>query len=230
MNEIEKRKSTEVAAAANPFISYGEAQNQRAIIGHLLRFTKGDYLAGQDDDEIAVGTEFIANMDEMLAGWIRWQDNKPTDHVMGKVSDGYQPPRRNELGDTDKEQWEIDATGQQRDPWQFSNYLLLKGTFAADSGKNELYTFTTSSRGGLNALGNLCKVYGQAMAQHPDEYPVIALGVSAYDHRDRAFGRIKVPVLKIVGWAPKAAFAADVDAIVKDEEPPPNKKSKGGRF
>jgi hypothetical protein len=226
MNEIEKLQQSSIAVAnkAKAFTTYGEAQNQRAIIGQLLKFSKGDFLAGQDEKEVPEGTELIANMDELLAGWVRWQDNKPTDHVMGKVSDGYQPPRRNELGDDDREQWEVDAAGQPRDPWQFSNYLLLKGTGEYSS---VLYTFTTSSRGGLNALGELCKAYGGAMAQHQYEYPVIALGINAYDHPNRAFGRIKVPTFKIVGWAPETVFASNIEAIVKDEEPPPPKKAKG---
>ena len=224
MNEITKRKSSALATnGANPFTAYGDQASQKSIVGQLLRFTKGDYLAGQDDDEVPEGTQFVANMDEMLLGWIRWEANKPTDHIMGKLSEGYQPPRRNELGDTDKEQWEVDATGQQRDPWQFSNYLLMK----AVSSDGELYTFTTSSRGGLNALGDLCKVYGTAMAQHTDEYPIVALGVNAYDHPNRAFGRIKVPTFKMVGWAPKAVFADGAEPVaelVAPNESPAGKK------
>jgi hypothetical protein len=221
MNEITNPKSTAVGAVAvNPFLAYGEAQNRRAIVGRLLRFSKGDYLAGQDNEEVPIGTEFIANMDELLAGWQRWQDNKPTDEVMGKISDGFQAPRRNELGDDDREQWELDSKGEPRDPWQFTNLLLLKGMDSL------LYTFATSSRGGLNAIGDLCKVYGQAMAQRPDEYPVIALGGSAYDSKNRAFGRIKVPTFKIVSWASKTVFAENAEAIVKTEEPPKKFKAR----
>ena len=106
MNEVAERKSTAVGStAANPFLAYGEAASQKSIVGIMLRFSKGDFLAGQSDDEVSPGTKFVANMDEMLAGWIRWEANKPTDHVMGKVSEGYQAPRRNELGDTDKTLW-----------------------------------------------------------------------------------------------------------------------------
>ena len=47
--------------------------------------------------------------------------------------------------------WEIDNTGQPKDCWQFSNYLPLK--FADGT----LYTFTTSSRGGLGAVGDLVR-------------------------------------------------------------------------
>ena len=213
MNDVATGKSTQVGKQeSNPFLAYGEAASQKAIVGSLLRFSKGDFLAGQDDEEVSAGTQFVANMDEMLAGWIRWEANKPTDHIMGKVSDGYQPPRRNELGDNDKTAWDVDATGQQRDPWQFSNYLLMKGVV-----DNELYTFTTSSRGGLNALGDLCKVYGKALPQRPSEYPVIAIGVNAYDHPNRSFGRIKVPTFQVVGWAPKAVFAEDAPAVASEE-------------
>src|SRR6187399_230765 len=114
MNEVANRNSTGVSTpASNPFTAYGEQASQKSIVGQLLKFSKGDFLAGQEEDEVPEGTQFIANMDEMLAGWIRWQDNKPTDHVMGKVSDGYQPPRRNEMGDNVKEDWEVDAQGKE---------------------------------------------------------------------------------------------------------------------
>ena len=110
-------------------------------------------------------------------------------------------------------------------PGQLSNYLLLKG-----KDDNELYTFTASSKGGLNALGDLCKAYGMAMAQHADEYPVIALGVSAYDHPNRAYGRIKVPTFKIVGWAPKSVFVAPVDGEAPAASKATPKKAATTRF
>jgi hypothetical protein len=144
---------------------------------------------------------------------------------MGKVSEGYQPPRRSELGDTDKAQWEVDAQGKERDPWQFSNYLLLKGT----GDDSELYTFTASSKGGLNSLGDLCKAYGKALAQRPDEYPVISIGVNSYNHPNKEYGRIKVPTFAIVGWAPRDVFADDAvaaDAPVAAEAPPKKVKAR----
>jgi hypothetical protein len=209
MNQVTNRQSTDVSTnAGNPFTSYGDQVSQKQIVGTLLRFSKGDYLAGQEDEEVPVGTKYVANMDELMAGWIRWADNKPTDHIMGKISESYQAPKRNTLGDTDKAEWEVDSQGKERDPWQFSNYLLLWGVDDA-----ELYTFATSSRGGLNAIGDLCKVYGKQMAQHPDEFPIIEMGVTSYNHPNKEFGRIKVPVLKIVGWENRAVFA---DGVIED--------------
>jgi hypothetical protein len=204
MNDVATR--TAGTAVANPntnyFQSYGDQVSQRSIVGSLLKFSKGDFLAGENEEEVEEGTRFVANMDELMVGWIRWWDAKPSDQIMGRVSDGYQPPKRNELGDDDKSRWELDDKNEPKDPWQFSNYLILK----AEEG-DELFTFTTSSRGGLNAIGELCKAYGKAMRQRPDEYPIIALGVGSYQHSNKAYGRIKFPIFDIVGWAGKADFA-----------------------
>lgn len=227
MNEVARPGGTAVAnPTQNYFTSYGDQVSQRSIVGKLLKFSKGDYLAGEDNDEIPHGTRFIALMDDFLVGWIRWEDNKPTNTIMGRLAEGYQPPQRNTLGDDDKNKWEVDETSKEpRDPWQFSNYLLLKMVdhdhkpLPEEGEENEhVYTFTASSKGGISAMGVMAKKYGMAMAQHPDEWPVIEIGGSSYPHKNKAFGRIKVPVLKIVGWVPKDNFV--LDEIADDDDKP----------
>jgi hypothetical protein len=202
MNDLGKKNSGLPATdQANPFEEYGNAATARGgIEGTLLKFNKGDYLAGQEGEEVPLGTQFAARVDKLLVGWVCWQDNVPVDKQhMGLVADRYQPPRRNELGDLDKANWEINANGQAQDPWQLTNYLPLR---RIDNG--ELYTFATNSKGGLSAIGELCKDYGKMMRQRPDENPVIALDASSYLHRDRSIGRVHVPVLNnIVDWVAK---------------------------
>jgi hypothetical protein len=83
----------------------------------------------------------------------------------------------------------------------------------------ELYTFTTGSKGGRDAVGDLCKAFGGVMAQHPDEYPVVAIGVRSYEHPNRSYGRIKTPEFKIVGWLGKDTFAADLGEVEPGDEP-----------
>src|SRR5262249_39912233 len=158
--------------------------------------TKGDYVAGPYNDEIPIGTKLYAMMDSLNVGWIKWQDNRPAERITGAVGEGFQPPCRTELGDNDKSQWETDDQGHPRDPWQFTNELVL---IEVEGGKT--YTFTTSSRGGIGAIGELCSAYGKAMRQQPDRVPVIELDVGSYQHSNRAFGRIKFPIFKIVDWA-----------------------------
>jgi hypothetical protein len=189
----------------NPFEAYGNAATNNRIVGQLLKFSKGDYLAGQDETVIALGTKLVAIMDQLWIGWIKWRDGRPADHVMGLVSDGYIPPKRAELDDNDKATWETADDGQPRDPWQFSNYLVL-----IEPKEKVLYTFATATKGGLGAIGDLCKVYGKAMRGRPDDYPVIELGVGSYQHPNKTYGRIKYPIFiktsppSAFGWAAKA--------------------------
>jgi hypothetical protein len=183
---------------SNPWLEYGAAVGVNDITGDLLTFTKGDYLAGRDKRVVAIGTQLVANMDSLEIGFIKWQNNRPADRRMGRCADGYKPAKRAELGDNDKTLWETDDDGNPRDPWQFTNRLIL-----ADPEDGQLYTFATSSTGGLSAIGTLCSTYGQDMRQHPDEWPIVELGVGSYAHNNKSYGRIKFPIFEPVGWTPK---------------------------
>jgi len=195
--------SSEVATLQpNPFESYANAMSTNRIVGELLKFVKGDYFAGQQAREIPLATKFVAIMDQLMIGWVKWHDHIPVNSAMGLLTEGYKPQRRSELDDNDKARWETDdETGEPQDPWQFTNYLIL-----ADPNTKELYTFAASSQGALGAVGELCKEHGKHMREKPDKYPVIELGVGSYLHRNKAYGRIKFPILKRVGWVNKAPF------------------------
>lgn len=190
--------------ARNAFETYGQQMSISSITGTLIKFNKGDWVTG-DDEDLEENMELVANMDQLMVGWIKWVDNRPAEQIMGPVAEGYQAQRRNELGDLDQGEWEIDEQGRARDPWQFSNYIVMKEP-GQDASEENLYTFATSSKGGLGAIGSLCRDFGKEMRIRPDEYPIVALGGDSYNHRE--FGRTKVPTLTIVGWEPKAQFAA----------------------
>ena len=48
----------------------------------------------------------------------------------------------------------------------------------------ELYTFVSSSKGGLSAIGDLLAAYSRRRRMKPDEIPVIELLQSSYIHKD----------------------------------------------
>jgi hypothetical protein len=128
MNDIAKRQSTDLATdQSDLFEAYGNAATARSIEGTLLRFSKGDYIAGQEEEQIPLGTRFVACMDSLKAGWVYWQNNAPdpAQERMGLIIERFQPPKRKELGDLDPEEWERDGEGKPRDPWQFTNHLIL---------------------------------------------------------------------------------------------------------
>jgi hypothetical protein len=222
----------------NPFLDFeGEQISERYIVGTLLKFNKGDFLAGQENMEIKVDTQMVCNMNNLLIGWIRWEDQKPVEHRMGLVVDGFKPAKRDTLGygykpgdmakyppnvaladdddeAIDRSDWPVDETSKQpRDPWVFSNYLVMKDPTIADVDEG-IYTFATSSTGGRNTVFDVRKWYGQKMSQHPDDFPVVLLKVGSYMHSNKSFGRIKIPVLKPIGWCAKAVFGQDVQIDV----------------
>ena len=219
MNAMTTAQSTAVAVAGdrNAFEQYSDAVSRNRIVGDLLKFSKGEYLAGQDGDEIEEGTELVANLDELMVGWLKWDDDKPTDMKMGKVVEGYTPVPRKDLGDTDDREWDTDDRGQPRDPWQLTNYLIMK-----EPGGDKLYTFTTSSKGGMSAVGKLCGLYGKRLRTNPGEFPIVALNVDSYRHSNKSYGKIFVPDFKVVGWTEKSEFAealaaADAAASGRDD-------------
>lgn len=220
------------------FEEYGESISARNIVGSLLKFNKGDWMYGQEGGEFPVGKRMIVNMDQLLLGWIRWEDQRPEEQRMGLLVDGFKPPARDTLGfgyepgdvdaPSDTSEWEIDPNSKQpRDPWQFTYYLVMKDPENEDEVENT-FTFTTASTGGKTAIGDLCKVYGRKRREgYKDYYPIIALKVGSYKHSQ--YGKTKVPVLPVVSWVPKTAFGelpAPVDATLqiaqnkKDEDIP----------
>jgi hypothetical protein len=186
-----------VSSQTDLFRTYADACAPRTIIGRLIKFSKGDFITGDAGEIIADDVEFTAAMDELTVGWVRWEDNKIAEQRMGRVIDGFVPQPRRELGDVDAAAWETDATGKARDPWSFQNYLPLQRS------DGELFTFVAGSRGALNAVAELCRIHSRHAKQNPDHYPVIRLRSDEYQHRVKEFGRIKFPVLGVVGWTTK---------------------------
>src|SRR5438270_6564763 len=186
----------------NAFEAYGNAVAPRMIVGTLLKFSQGfNFQAGQDGPEVPVGTVLVAIMPPLAAGWVKWENGLATEQVIGLVADGFTPPKRKDLGDTDESAWAEDEGAQRRDPWQLSNYLVM-----ADPNTRELFTFATTSKGGLGAVGQLCKPYGKMMRQQPDKIPLVKLGFGSYKPRDPARSRVKYPTFEVVGWTNKQPY------------------------
>jgi hypothetical protein len=172
-------------------------ETQATELGKLLKFAKGHYQIG--DDEVT-GHTCLAHVDKMMRGWVKFGDGKVADQRVGKVADGFEVPKRDELGDLDQDQWERDAAGKPRDPWALQYYLPVE-----DMDTGDVAVFVTSSRGGIGAIGQLCDTFAKNVR---NGLPIIKLGVSSYKHK--AYGRIEVPDFQIVSWS---KTEADADAV-----------------
>src|SRR2546426_814486 len=125
------------------FKGFHRETSGKVWVGTLLKFVKGDFFAGEDNDEVELGTRFVAMMPGLLNGWIKWEDGHPVTHEMGLVIEGFKAAKRDDLGDLDKSQWEE----KDRDPWQRGNYVAF-----VDAKTKEVYTFASGSKGGRSAL------------------------------------------------------------------------------
>jgi hypothetical protein len=181
-------KETALTQNTNPWLE--AADEAGGGFGKLLKFNKGDWEVG--DDPIPEGTEYIAFIDEVARGWVRFEDKKVTDRKIVKVRDGH-PPKREDLDDDDESQWEVDEkTGKPRDPWVLQWLLPM----APVDAEGDLVVFVTSSKGGMSAIGLLCKVYGRS--QRNGLLPIVALKTAHYKHPE--YGKVAKPDLPIVSW------------------------------
>ena len=95
----------------------------------------------------------------------------PASAAASSHADGFKPPPREELGDTDPKKWtDKDVDGKKRDPWSEQWFLPLFGVESAD-----VVTFVTGSRGGIGAIADLCRIYGNK--KRDGLLPIIALKV-----------------------------------------------------
>ena len=180
--------------------AYGEYARAAGAGGQLLlKFTKyGAFEYGREGEELPKGKRLIAHMPELEVGYQHWVDGHPEEWVGGgRLREGHVPPPRHTLPHTDKALWESFDDGRPKDPLVFTNKLPI-----SDPETGESYTFTTSSKGGLGAVGQLCEAYDALLISDPDsgKLPIIELGSNSYSHRNREYGKILFPTFAIVGW------------------------------
>lgn len=215
ITEVNHGGALAVQGGYDPYAAYG--QEAASGSGDFLKFSKGEYLKGQNDDEVAIGTRLAANMAELSIGWIRWEDGKPAERRMGLLAQGHKPEARDSLGYTDQSQWEEDENGKPKDPWNFTNELPL-----ANPETGEQMTFSASSKGGIGAIGNLCKAYGREYRAREGQVPIIELQRDSYKHK--VYGKTYVPLIPIVDWVDNGT----IPEPAKDEEEEPAAKAATG--
>ena len=185
------------------FAQYAAEGSNRTLIGKSVKFVTGEWQMGPNKDLISPDKRFVAVMDTLSVGHLKWGGGKVVDARMGLVADGFRPVHRAELDDFDSENWEIDEYGGLKDPWQPTTLLVC----ASPAAPHDLYTFTTATEGGKAAIRDLCEAHGRT-TEGVGQYPLVALGTDAYQHSNRAYGRVKVPVFEVVGCVDAAPFNA----------------------
>ncbi len=173
MNEITKTKSQLPATPADddPYCAYGRAVGSDMP---FLKFVKGDFRYGTDDEVLPFGTRLVPNMAELKAGFLKWKDREPVDEVMVYIAEGKPIPQREDLDDQDKNVWELDPNGTPIDPWGIVNTLPFK-----DPETGQEFVFSTGSKGGIGAVGKLSTAFGNHRQHHHGKLPIVKIGGGA---------------------------------------------------
>jgi hypothetical protein len=182
-----------------------------SMVGLLIKFNKHGKFATADGTEISEETDFIAHCDQTLVGWIKFNDDAPPDRHMGQLYDGYIPPPRAELGDTNQSQWSAGLSGAPDDPWKHQMCLVLQ-----QAGTAEFFTFVTQSATGRRSVGNLLKHYERMRKINPNELPVVRLKAGGFQHRDDRVGWVATPSFAVVGRAPRDSVAMPDTSATSD--------------
>jgi hypothetical protein len=173
-----------------------------SMVGRMMKFGKssksgksGVFYTTDDGAEVKESTEFVVLADQTLTGLIKFNgEGVPPDRHMGLLFDGYIPPKRESLGDLDENKWPEGLDGEPTDPWQRQICLVLQETKTA-----ELFTFSTLSKTGHRAVVNLLRHYNRMTKTNPDEYPVVKLQTSGFNHHDQRIGWVPTPMFTVIG-------------------------------
>ncbi len=184
-----------------------------ATTASFLKFVKGIFVFGINEDEAELGTELVPNMEEAKIGWLKWKDGEVVEEKMFPWATGH--PYREDLGDLDSDMWEVDDNGKAIDPFAETATLPLKNPRTGEE-----FTFSTSSTGGRQAVAKLVYAWRHGVTQGKSGLPVITLGSDTYKHKK--FGPVHFPVFKVVRWEDEAdliAGAGKADDDLDDEIP-----------
>jgi hypothetical protein len=182
---------TTITARGTEIENIHTAAQEDAGFEKLLKFKKGEYFIGEE--EIALGTEYLAHAAAWVKCWIKFIDGEPVDRKPYRVALGEKPPLREDLDARDEDDWPKDDDGNPSDPWSLQYLLPLENL------KNgEVVIFCTSSFGGTHQK-TAC---GQ---------PIIKLAKTTFP--SKKYGKVLRPLFEVTGWDQQGA-PGDFDEVI----------------
>jgi hypothetical protein len=199
--------STALSTTASAIAAAAQEEGANEL-GALLKYSKGHYFVGTE--EIPLGTEFIAHVEHWVRGWVKFKGGSLIEHRVGRVTDGFAVPERDQLDEADQSKWELGPDKQPKDPWTKQSYLPFENPTTG-----EIVTFVSGSVGGRQAISKLCS----QGAKHIDTVgmPVIKIGSENYKHK--VYGRMDKPVFTVVRWVSEAGDPVTTADAMNDDLP-----------
>src|SRR5262249_55941479 len=183
--------SNDVAVRSSQLANIEAAAREDAGFEKILKFKKGEYFIGED--EIALGTEFLAHTVGWVKCWIKFLNGEVAERKLYRVALGEKPPLREDLDCRDEDEWPAGLDDEPADPWVFQYLLPLENL---ESG--EVVIFVTSSFGGRRAIADLCDGYTKRAKKARYGQPIIKLAKA--DFVTKKFGKVPRPLFEVVSW------------------------------
>jgi hypothetical protein len=165
------RYVSEASANMANYLSETTAPTEGRIIG----LSKEGQIVHRDDGSVVSDHLYRVLDEETLWGWIKFQKDAPPVRHMGLISEGFMPPRREELDDTDEDAWPIGLNNVGEDPWKMQLAIVLQSVET-----DELLTFSALSVTGRNACNRLLRHCQRVRRLHPGALALIRLRVGSY--------------------------------------------------
>jgi hypothetical protein len=176
--ELELQQSRALQTGIDPFAAYGA--KHKVGNANYLAFKAGEWLYGQSDTVLPLGTRLAANMPGLRVGWRKWWAAQVVDDRTVLLVEQVPEEPRQSLGDTDPSLWELSPEGKPRDPWVRTNLFEL-----VDHATGQSYIYATQSKSGIGH--RRCASPTLNYRQRPAEWaPIVAIGNDSTPTRSTA--------------------------------------------
>jgi hypothetical protein len=167
------------AIIADDGFSPDDIDDGDTLIGLSLKFVKGHWLAGQDEEQLDGAVLCVYSFTRQ---WQKWHDRKLVDW-RNPVPGTLFPKTIEDLGD-------LSGTPGE---WQLALILYLRDL---DTGAD--YTYKTTSSGGHGAVKTLRRQIVNMRWLRPGCLPLVRLESSNYKHSE--YGPVDKPKLTVIRW------------------------------
>lgn len=188
----------------NPWATAGAGAGSTTFM--KFKGASGDYLAGADEEEIALGTQMAADVVNSRWVWSFWWEGEVLEKIECNVAEKptaweHEPNYLPESYDADMTLEEIrkaqaDKSTNFMDGWGCQAVLGLREI----GGEGTEYTFNMNAGVSLTAFRALLQSFGRQFKFKNGLIPVIELDVSSFKSKTKGVGKRYSPVLKIVDW------------------------------
>lgn len=210
---------------ANPFAAAGAGAGQKTFM--KFKGASGDFLYGQDENEMPHGTEFGADIENSKWNWTFWWEGEVLETIETRVAENplgfeHEPDHLPDDYDGDMSLEEIRAEQADRksnfmDGWSCQAVLdmrLVGGEVLDDEEagleSGEEFTIKLNQGVALNSFRALLNSFGRQFRFKQGLVPIVEIGARSYVSKNKSVGKRYNPTLKIADWRSEEELMAAV--------------------